>query len=182
MGALCTTACKTAPLQVSSAGRAGKAKIRRPPGILCRFPCATHTRVIVTGPIVVAVQRPEVVPPHGPDARGAARGRPRDRRRRDARHRRPLGRRQVDAAALHRDARRPDARLDPPGGRGDHGAAGLRASPSCATGPSGSSSSSTTCCPSSTRVENVMMPGLVQGRSKRELETHARARCSKRWG
>ena len=36
-------------------------------------------------------------------------------------------------------------------------------------------------CPSSTPLENVMMPGLVQGRSKRELETRA-ARAARRGG
>ncbi len=57
-------------------------------------------------------QRTEVVPPHGSDARGAPRGRSRHLRRGDARHRRPVGRRKVDAPALHRHARRSDERLD----------------------------------------------------------------------
>ena len=96
-------------------------------------------------------------------------------RRRDGRHRRPLRRRQVHAPALHRHARRADGGDDRPGGRGPDAPARVAARRPAQPHASASSSSSTTCCPSSTPLENVMMPGLVQGKSKRELEARARA-------
>ena len=121
----------------------------------------------------------EVVPPYGPNTRGASRNRHCDRERRDARHRRPVRRRQVDASPLHRDARHPHVGLDSGRRRRDDASSRARASPSSATGRSASSSSFITCCPSSTRSRTCSCR-----RSSRAVRdgsaSRAHARCSKR--
>ena len=124
--------------------------LRRQP---CRAPRRRH-------------QRPEVVPPHGADARGAPGHRPADRDGEMVGIVGPSGAGQVDPPALHRHPRHPHPGLDPHRRRGSDGPARARASPTCATARIGFVFQFHHLLPEFNALENVMMPGMVQGMSR----------------
>lgn len=112
---------------------------------------------------------------HGPGARG---GRPGGQGRGDGRHRRAIGRRQIDTVRLwgYWSVRRA-AKSALPACRPRSSANAV--APCCAATPSAMSTSSTTSCRNSRR-QNVTMPQLIAGREtrRRQNSRHGTARLA----